>query len=120
MPPVADILTGFSAGFEYPNGYAAIDQVRGGGKAYGAGSDYGDRQFFTHGRSPAIFLEASKYDAKKNLCRVALATFFDAAFFGQVRDKAVHHRIVGPANECGRLPFLRDKPDLDQLLQMMG
>jgi hypothetical protein len=58
---------------------------------------------------------------KTSLRRVAIcASFFNAAFFSQIRDKAIHHRIVGPANECRRLPFLRDKSDQDELLQMMG
>lgn len=67
-----------------------------------------------------MFLETSKYDAKKNLRRVDGATLLHAALFGQVRDQAIHHSIVGPANERRCLPLLRNEPDQDQLLQMVG
>jgi hypothetical protein len=61
MPPIADVFTGTRAGFEDAHRYVTADQVRGRSEAYWAGSDNGDRQVFTHGSSPPIFPETSKY-----------------------------------------------------------
>src|SRR5690606_31631119 len=47
------------------------------------------------------------------------ATSIGAALVHQEPNQAAHGRIVGSANQCGRLPFLSHQSRRDQSLEMM-